>query len=94
MRYVAQTKSFRRDLKRLIRGRYRDIIERELLEVVDILANDAPLDYSYHDHALTGNLLGYRECHLAFDLVLMYRLEGDNLLVLEKIGSHSEVLGL
>ena len=42
---------------------------------------------------LSVNLKGYRECHLAFDLVHVYKLE-DDAVELARIGSHSEVLGL
>ncbi len=34
------------------------------------------------------------ECHLAFDLVLVYKMTGDDILFLPNIGSHSEALGL
>ena len=37
---------------------------------------------------------GYRDCHITFDLVLVYKYEGDDVLVLEDLGSHSKVLGL
>ena len=95
MRFVGQTNNFNRDIKKLVRGKYRNIINAKLGGVVNKLANDVILDYSYHDHALTGNWEGYRECHLAFDLVLIYKLEDeDNTLELARIGSHTEVLGL
>ena len=95
MRYVIQSKDFRRDIKRLSSSRYRSIINNNLGSVVDTLANDEPLDYFlHHDHALSGNLKGFRECHLAFDLVLIYKLEDNNTLELSRLGSHSEVLGL
>ena len=75
MRYVIQHKDFKRDIKRLARGKYRNIINTELSIIVHKLSNDEILDYSYHDHALTGNLKGFRECHLAFDLVMIYALD-------------------
>ena len=91
MRYVGQTKNFNRDIKKLVRG---NIITAELGIIVNKLANNEPLDFSYHDHALTGNWKGYRECHLAFDLVLIYELDDENnILELARIGSHSEILG-
>ena len=95
MRSVGQTKKFNRDIRKLLHSRYRNIINTELHRIVEKLANDEPLDYSYHDHALMGNWESYRECHLAFDLVMIYKLEDDdNILELSRIGSHSEVLGL
>ena len=78
MKSVIQHKDFKRDIKRLARGKYRNIIEFELSAVIMKLANDEPLGYSYHDHLLTGKLSGFRECHLAFDLVMIYKLEDEN----------------
>ena len=94
MRYLVQTKAFRRDLKREVKGKYSKLLPEVLKEVIDILSNDGLLPYFYHDHALKGNWLGCRECHLFFDLVLVYRYEGNDKLVFEKIGSHSEALGM
>lgn len=36
----------------------------ELEEVVFQLANGLPLDEKYHDHALEGNWINHRECHI------------------------------
>ncbi len=75
-------------------GRHRKVMKERLAHALICLANDIPLDYSYHDHALIGNRLGYRECHLSFDLVLIYKLIDDDILLLDKLGSHTEALGL
>ena len=93
MKSVVQSKDFKRDIKRLASSKYRNIINDKLRIVVGSLANDEPRDYSYRDHALIGKLKGFRECHLAFDLVLLYQLEEDKLKLL-RLGSHTEVLGL
>ena len=93
MKFVDQSKEFKRDLKKLASSKYRGIVNNELRNVVGALANDEALDYSYHDHPLTGNLKGFRECHLAFDLVLVYQVD-ENKIRLSRIGSHSVVLGL
>ena len=94
MRYVGQTKSFRKDLKRTAKSRYAYVLAGELWDVVDMLANDGLLSYSYHDHPLIGKWVGCRECHLAPNLLLVYRYEGEDKLILEALGTHSEVLGL
>ena len=49
MRCVAQSKTFRKDLKRELRGKYRYVIAKSLWEVVEVLANDGVLNFSYHD---------------------------------------------
>ena len=58
------------------------------------LANDEPLDSSYCDHALKVEMKGLRECHILFDLLLVYRYMGDDILLLERLNTHSEALGL
>lgn len=95
MRKIEKSREFRHVMKRIESGgHYRRIIKERLAPALIALANDEELDYTYHDHPLIGNWEGFRECHLSFDLLLVYRYEGDDVLWLEKIGSHSEVLGL
>ena len=94
MRYVQMTNSFKHDLKREGKGRYRHILDNELGDVIETLAYDGLLSYSYRDHQLIGKWLGCRECHLAPNLLLVYRYDGDDKLILEALGSHSEVFGL
>lgn len=62
----------------------------ELLAVVEMLAGGGPLPEKYLDHPLAGECLDYRECHIRFDWLLIYRLEPGRL-VLVRSGSHSEL---
>ena len=94
MRQIEAKSEFKRNLKHLRHGRYRRIVEIDLWEVVKTLANDIPLDYRYHDHPLKGNWPGSRECHIAPDLLLVYTLEGEDTLWLERLGTHSEIFGM
>ena len=94
MRTIENTKAFKRDQKRVDKSNVRNVIKKRFAEALTALTNDIPLDYSYHDHQLLGNWLGSRECHLAFDFVLVYTLEGDDKLILERLGTHTETLGL
>ncbi len=54
------------------------------------LASQKKLTTKYRDHALTGNFKGCRECHLAPDWLLIYKIT-DNTLILERIGTHSDL---
>jgi mRNA interferase YafQ len=63
------------------------------MEVVNLLAADAPLPRRNFDHPLSGEWNDYRDCHLRPDLILIYRKPDDESLELVRIGSHSE-LGL
>ncbi len=61
-------------------------------EVVDTLRRGIPLDEKYHDHELTGNYKGFRECHVKPDWLLIYLIEGDILtLTLVDTGTHSDL---
>ena len=95
MRIIKETSTFKRDRKHAEKSNVSSIIKQRFMPVLNVLANDGLLDYSYRDHALTGNWKGFRECHLAFDLMLVYRYDDvNNVLWLERLGSHSEVFGL
>ncbi|MBQ6774791.1 MAG: type II toxin-antitoxin system YafQ family toxin [Synergistaceae bacterium] len=96
MREIGQDSQFKRDLKREMKGRYRFMLEKdgELRNVVMTLRNDVPLEFIYQDHPLKGRWKGSRECHLAPDLLLVYRKIGDDLLILERLGSHADIFGM
>ncbi|MDD2676921.1 MAG: type II toxin-antitoxin system YafQ family toxin [Methylacidiphilaceae bacterium] len=52
-----------------------------------------PLNARYHDHDLSGDWAGYRECHIKPDLLLIYRKSDSDTLRLARLGSHSELFG-
>lgn len=63
-----------------------------LLDVVDLLAAEEPLDFRYQDHALAGDYKGHRECHIQPDWLLIYKIDGGQLLLtLTRAGTHSEL---
>jgi mRNA interferase YafQ len=64
-----------------------------LKEVLPLLATDERLPRQYHDHELYGDWIDFRDCHVAPDLVLIYRKLDKETLELVRLGSHSE-LGL
>lgn len=64
-------------------------------QVVDTLRQGRPLEERYRDHALTGKYLGFRECHIKPDWLLVYLLENDILtLTLVDTGTHSDIFKL
>ena len=80
---------FRKDLRHEKR-RGRDLSRLEA--VVERLASREPLDISNHDHNLSGNLSGFRECHIEPDWLLIYRIEeNDLILLLMRTGTHSDL---
>jgi mRNA interferase YafQ len=52
-----------------------------------------PLPSRRHDHELSGDWGGYRECHVKPDLLLIYRKPDAGTLWLARLGSHSEIFG-
>ena len=90
MKYtVRRTKKFRKELKKMLkRGADLDKLET----VVNILAAGETLPPQYHDHALTGDLEGTRDCHITPDWLLLYRIENDVLvLTLTRTGTHADL---
>ena len=88
---VKYTTQFKKDYKlALKRG-----MKIELLNnVITDLANGVPLSEKNNDHALTGNWVGHRECHILPDWLLIYRVDGDILvLTLARTGTHSDLFG-
>ena len=71
------------------------LLEIDLLDdIIRKLSNGEQLSEKNKDHALTGNWLGHRECHIQPDWLLIYRVENDLLvLTLTRTGSHSDLFG-
>lgn len=90
MRTIERSSAFKRDYKRIkATPRHRNV-ESLLAEIMALLVSDHPLPGKIHDHPLSGDWAGYRECHLKPDLLLIYR-KTDDLLRLARIGSHGEL---
>jgi len=64
---IQRTVKFKRDYKRELKGRYKVTLQKILAETVQTLANGETLPEKYHDHALTGNWKGFRDCHIKPD---------------------------
>lgn len=86
-----RTAIFRRDLKRAIkRGLDMDLLD----EVVSALQNGETLPAKNKDHALSGNWVGHRECHIQPDWLLVYRIINQTLVLsLVRTGTHSDIFG-
>ncbi len=93
MRTIDRPGSFKRDYKREAKGQHRATLDDDLEPVLKALVADQPLEARHRDHDLTGDWIGYRECHIKPDLLLIYRKIGDDVLTLARLGSHSELFG-
>ena len=89
---IKRSKQYKKDFKRIV-AEGRNI--HKLEEVINILAAGLTLPDSYCDHRLKGNWKDFRECHIEFDWVLVYRkYKNELILFLSRTGSHTEVLNL
>jgi mRNA interferase YafQ len=79
MREIERTAKFRRDYRRESRGRHRTTLDASLAAVLIALVNDEPLAERHHDHPLSGEWAGFRDCHVKPDLVLIYEKPDDDL---------------
>lgn len=80
---------FKKDFKRVLKRGY-DI--RLFEEVVGTLANGEQLPEKYKDHRLIGDYKDCRECHITPDWLLIYRVNGNELILyLTRTGTHSDL---
>ena len=80
---------FKKDLKLITKRGYD---EEKLWSVVEQLVKGIPLPPKNRDHALTGNYVGCRECHIEPDWLLVYEIQKDELiLLLIRTGTHSDL---
>lgn len=61
-----------------------------LEKVIETLQIPEQLESKYHDHNLSGNYSGFRECHILPDWLLIYRQNGE-FLELFRTGTHSDL---
>lgn len=86
IRYSAK---FKKDYKAVIKRGYNPQL---LQAVLELLCSEQPLPPRYKDHPLSGNYDGHRECHIAPDWLLIYKIERETLtLLLTRTGTHSDL---
>jgi mRNA interferase YafQ len=86
---VERTNQFKREFRNSLKRGYSG---SAFEAVVDTLVAGEPLAHKHRDHALSGNYLGFRECHIAPDWLLIYKIKEDVLvLVLQRTGTHSDL---
>ena len=80
---LVTTNQFKKDLKRIQKWGY---------DILNTLRSNQALSPKYRDHALTGNYIGFRECHIEPDWLLVYAIDNGNLiLVPSRTGTHSDI---
>ena len=90
-RRIILSSQYKKDIKL---ARRRNLPEEELNEIVLKLANNVSLPAKNKDHALQGEFVGCRECHIRPDWFLIYRKTDNNelqILELVRTGTHSDL---
>ena len=87
MKPLRLTNQYKKDLKLAQKRGYK---LKKLVAIVDKLRAGAPLSPIDDDHPLKGPWESYRGCHIQGDWCLIYRDEGDAL-VLVRTGTHSDL---
>ena len=84
---ILYTGRFKKDFK-LTKKRGKDLGKLEV--VISLLVEGKGLPARYQDHALVGNYVGRRECHIESDWLLIYKLDG-NCIIFERTGTHTDL---
>ena len=86
---ISFTNQYLKDLELMKR---RNFPKSELDDVVKLLSEEKPLLPKHNDHPLKGNFIGYRECHIRPNWLLLYKIDKQILtLVLVRTGTHSDL---
>lgn len=85
---INEAKRFKKSFKKI--SQYKNYKQEKMDLCLSYLLSEIPLPKSYKDHELSGKRKGERECHLSPDILLVYRIEKE-ILILEllDIGNHS-----
>jgi mRNA interferase YafQ len=87
MLIVETTTQFRKEVKKAAKsGRKTDKL-KSIIKKLEVEESPPPKN---RDHALKGNYVDCRECHIEPDWLLIYMIDGD-VLRLIRTGSHSEL---
>lgn len=86
---LALTGKFKKDLKL---AKKRGLNLTLLQNVLDTLLAEQPLAAKYRDHALTGDYICFRECHIQPDWLLIYTVDnGLLILTASRTGTHADL---
>jgi len=84
---IKRHKFFRKDE---LKVKLTDEQYQKRIEYLSLILNDKPLPSEALDHPLAGEYKGFREFHLAGDMLIIYTVKDDSL-YLQRIGTHSQL---
>lgn len=86
-RLLKQTKTFLKDSRKLSLS---DKHFTKFVQYLNALSNEEALPEESKDHALIGNWDGYREFHLGGDVLVIYKVTEEEI-ILTRMGTHSQL---
>ncbi|GFI33455.1 mRNA interferase toxin YafQ [Lachnospiraceae bacterium] len=90
-RDIVWTTKFKKDYKLAVK---RNLDISLLDDIIRTLSRGETLPEKNRDHELAGDWVGYRECQIQPNWLLIYRIENDVLvLTLSRTGTHSDLFG-
>lgn len=84
---ISQTSQCKRDIKQQAK-RGKDL--QKLKHVIEALLASQPLTLKNRDHALSGAWVGWRDCHVEPNWLLIYKISPKEL-ILARTGTHSDL---
>ena len=84
---IKRHKFFRKDE---LKAKLTDEPYQKRIEYLSCILNDESLPIEASDHALTGEYKGFREFHLAGDMLIIYTVK-DDVLYLQRMGTHNQL---
>lgn len=92
MYHLNFSRRFKKDYKKI---RKNSLFQKERFEkILSLLLSEQSLPIQYRNHALTAEYIGYFECHIQPDILLVYEIDQvQKMIYLIRIGSHSELFG-
>jgi len=88
MRKIEFSGPFKRDYKRVMKRR---VNVEKFDYTLSCLQNDISLPPHCHPHMLFGEWLGFWECHIESDWLLIYDISNPEFLVLHRTGTHADL---
>ena len=80
-------RSFEREIAK---AKKRGLDMSKVKDLIEDLINEKPLAAKHKNHKLKGNFIGYWECHIEPDWLLVYKKD-DKCIYFARTGTHSDL---
>lgn len=87
---VIWSNSFKKSYKKV--KCYKNFNKDKFDQIIFLLSKQQKIPESFKDHKLSGELYGFRDLHLAPDIIIIYEIRKNELILyLLDIGSHADL---